>query len=351
MKGRVRMDKILVTGGSGFFGQILLKYMTNAGYECINVDIVTSEFLHTNIIHYQEDIRNFSALDKIADQYKITAIIHCAAILGHGINSKKVLWSTNVDGTENIALLAKKYNIKKVIFTSSNCLWGNKFGRPIVEDDAPCPVELYGKSKWEGEKILLSHREWFDSIIIRCPTIIDSGRLGLLGILFQFMYENRKIWVVGNGDNFYQFIYAEDLANACLKAISYNGTEILNIGSDNVKSFNEVYSYVIKKANSKSRIKSLPKKFTLFGMKVAYKLRLSPMGPYHYKMIAESFVFDTSKIKKILDWKPSLTNEEMLYKAYCYYHENKNEIDSRKGVSPHRKVENMRIIHLLRWFS
>ncbi|OPX42959.1 UDP-glucose 4-epimerase [Ruminiclostridium hungatei] len=345
------MDKILVTGGSGFFGQILLRYLTGEGYECINVDIVPSEFEHSSVIHYQEDIRNFSGLDRIAGQHKITAIIHCAAILGHGINSKKVLWSTNVEGTENIARLAKKYGIKKVVFTSSNCLWGNRFDRPIVEEDAPCPVELYGKTKLEGEKILLACGEWFDSVIIRCPTIIDSGRLGLLGILFQFIYENRKIWVVGKGNNFYQFIYAEDLADACLKSVHHKGTEIFNIGSDNVKSFNAVYSYVIEKAGSKSRIKSLPKKLTLFGMKVAFKLRLSPMGPYHYKMIAESFIFDTAKIKKVLGWKPSLTNEEMLYKAYCYYHENKNEIDGRKGVSPHRKVENMRIIHLLRWFS
>lgn len=345
------MDKILVTGGSGFFGQILLKYLTQLGYECINIDIVTSEFVHPNIIHYQQDIRDLGALDQIVAGYKIAAIIHCAAILGHGINSKKVLWTTNVDGTENIACLAKKHHIKKVIFTSSNCLWGNKFNRPIVEEDTPCPVELYGKSKWEGEKILLKYQEWFDSIIIRCPTIIDSGRLGLLGILFQFMYENRKVWVVGDGNNYYQFIYAEDLAHACLKSLSYNGTEVFNIGADHVKSYNDVYGYVIEKAGSKSKIKSLPKKLTLFGMKVAFMLRLSPMGPYHYKMIAESFIFDTTKIKSKLDWNPTLTNEEMLYKAYCYYHEHKDEIENREGVSPHRKVENMRIIHLLRWFS
>lgn len=345
------MDKILVTGGSGFFGQVLLKYLTDRGYECINIDIVTSEFEHPHVISYQQDIRNLEEMEAIVSQYSISAIIHCAAILGHGFHSKKVLWSTNVDGTKNIALLAKKFNIKKVVFTSSNCLWGNKFDRPIVEEDTPCPVELYGRTKCEGEKILLSHQADFDSVIFRCPTIIDAGRLGLLGILFQFIYENRKVWVVGTGKNIYQFIYAEDLANACLKAIHFNGTEVFNIGADHVKSYNEVFGYVIEKAGSRSTVKRLPRNLTLFGMRVAFKLRLSPMGPYHYKMIAEDFIFDTNKIKKILNWQPTLTNEEMLYKAYCYYHEHKNDIDNRKGVSPHRKVEKMGIINILRWFS
>jgi len=345
------MDKILVTGGSGFFGQILLQSLIKSGYECINIDLVESEYQNSGIIHYQADIRNLQNMEDIVGKYKIKAIIHCAAILGHGINDRKTLWTTNVDGTGNIAKIARKFQIKKVIFTSSNCLWGNKFNRPIMEDDTPCPVEVYGISKWEGEKILLSNKDFFDSIIIRCPTIIDSGRLGLLGILFQFIYENRKVWVVGGGDNSYQFIYAEDLADACIKSIDYPGTEVFNIGSDHVKTFNEIYSYVIEKSGSKSRICILPKRLTLLAMKISFKLKLSPMGPYHHKMIAESFIFDTTKIKKVLKWKPTLTNEEMLYKAYCYYHENKNDIENRKNVSPHRKVEKMGIIKILKWLS
>lgn len=345
------MEKIIVTGGSGFFGQILLRGLSEAGFECINIDIVKSEFEHTGVIQYQTDIRDYNLIDQIFSQYNIKAICHCAAILGHGINDRTNLWTTNVDGTTNISKLAKKHKIKKVIFTSSNCLWGKSFDRPIVEEDEPFPVEVYGKSKLEGEKILLANQESFNSIIFRCPTIIDSGRLGLLGILFQFMYENRKIWVVGGGDNFYQFIYAGDLADAFIKTIDFEGTEVFNIGSDNVKSFNEIYRYVILNAQSKSKIAVLPRNLTLLAMRAAFMLKLSPMGPYHYKMIAESFIFDTAKIKRILGWKPTLTNEEMLYKAYCYYHENKYTIENRTGVSPHRKVEKMGIINILRLIS
>ncbi len=100
----------------------------------------------------------------------------------------------------------------------------------------PSPVEIYGQSKWEGERILNEYRNDLHSVIIRCPTIIDSGRLGLLSILFEFIHEGRKVWVVGGGRNKYQFIYAQDLADACLKSLEYDQSTTLNIGSDNVRS-------------------------------------------------------------------------------------------------------------------
>ena len=80
-------------------------------------------------------------------------------------------------------------------------------------------------------------------------------------------------------------------------------------------------------------------------------LGLSPLGPYHYKMIAEDFEFDTAKIKRELHWQPTLTDEEMLWKAYEYYHDHAREIHERKEASAHRKCSPMGIIRLLKWFS
>ena len=104
-------------------------------------------------------------------------------------------------------------------------------GRPVREQDEPKPIEIYGCSKWEGEKILLERTDAIDVIIFRCPTIIDSGRLGLLAILFAFIDEGRKVWVVGGGKNTYQFIYAPDLADAFMKGLEFRGSEVFNIGS------------------------------------------------------------------------------------------------------------------------
>jgi nucleoside-diphosphate-sugar epimerase len=89
---------------------------------------------------------------------------------------------------------------------------------------------------------------------------MDSGRLGLLGILFEFRDEGRKVLTVGGGNNVYQFIYAQDMADACLKVMDYPKTEVFNIGSDNVKPLREVYDYVIRKSgNTKAKAASLPR--------------------------------------------------------------------------------------------
>ena len=86
-------------------------------------------------------------------------------------------------------------------------------------------------------------------------------------------------------------------------------------------------------------------------MRLAHKLKLSPLGPYHYKMIASNFVFSTDRIKRELGWRPTLTNEEMLLRAYRYYAEHRREIHGRTAVSAHSKPASMGIIRLLKWMS
>ena len=344
------MNQILITGGSGFFGSILKNRLLDLGHICVNIDLEHDNDSHANLTSVQGDIRDLTTLESIFSQHRFNAIFHCAAILAHEAKDENFLWTSNVDGTKNIAHFAEKYNVPKVVFTSSNCLWAENFHRLVTENDQPAPIEIYGRSKLEGEKILLENSS-FNSIIFRCPTIIDEGRLGLLSILFEFMDENRKIWLVGKGNNRYQFIYAKDLVNAFTKALEYDDTEVFNIGSNDVKSFKNVYEYVIEKSGSKSRVASIPKKPAIFAMKAAHALKMSPLGPYQYKMIAEDFIFDTSKIQSKLNWQPTLTNEEMLYKSYEYYKRNKQEIYSRKNVAAHKKPAKMGIIKLLKWLS
>lgn len=344
------MRTVLVTGGAGFFGGVLKREILERGDRCISVDIVPDDESHPQLVKKQIDIRNRSELDRVFASERIDGVVHCAAMLAHGSENEAGLWSSNVDGTRNIAEAMRKAGIRQLVFTSSNCLWGEGLKRPVQEEDAPNPIEIYGRSKLEGERII---REFTDlnSVIIRCPTIIDYGRLGLLAILFEFIDEGRKVWTVGGGRNRYQFIYAKDLANACLLALDYPASETFNIGSDDVKSLAEVYEYVIRNSHSKSRVAALPRAPAIAAMKIAYHLGISPLGPYHYKMIAEDFMFDTARIKSRLGWSPTVTNEQMLWRAYQYYSENRKEIESRRDVSAHRKTAKMGVIRLLKWVS
>ena len=345
------MPSALITGGSGFFGGLLKRHLLREGWACVNIDLVQDEDRHAALASIRGDIRDVKLLDDVFSKHRFDAVFHCAAVLAHGSPKKDFLWTSNVDGTRNVAAVAARHGVQSMVYLSSNCLWGESMGRPITEADPPHPIELYGRSKWEGEKALEPFRNHLHITTIRCPTIMDAERLGLLAILFEFIADGRKVWVVSKGDNSYQFIYAGDLINACIKSLSMTSSETFHIGSDDVQSLRDVYAYVCKKAGTGARIASLPKSLTLLGMRLAYWLGCSPLGPYHYKMIAESFEFDTSKIKRMLSWEPTLKNEEMLWKAYEYFATHREELKHREHASAHRQPAKMGIIRLLKWLS
>ena len=345
------MQEVLITGGSGFFGGVLKRRLLAEGFRCVNLDLVPDPDRHENLESIQGDLRNQSLLSQIFASQKFAAVFHCAAMLAHGAMDEKLLWSSNVDGTRNIAEACRSFGVPTLVFTSTNCLWGRNLGHAVAEDEKPQPIEIYGRSKLAAEEALAEYRDALNVIILRCPTIIDSGRLGLLAILFEFIQDGKKVWVVGGGANRYQFIYAQDLATACLLAINYPHSDIFHIGSDEVKPLRAVYDAVIAEARSKSRVASLPKGPAIAAMKLAHKLGISPLGPYHYQMIAEDFLFDTAKIKATLGWRPTLTNEQMLVRAYQYYAAQRAEIHARRDVSAHSKPASMGVIRLLKWIS
>jgi UDP-glucose 4-epimerase len=347
--------EVLVTGGSGFFGGVLKRRLLEEGFAVTNIDLVRDEDAGAEgLTSVQGDIRDAGLLARIFGEHKFEGVFHCAAMLAHDVKDETLLWTSNVDGTRLVAEAALAAGVTKMVNISSNCLWAEGFGRPVTEADEPAPVELYGRSKLQAEQELaeiVEKRPDFKVVTLRCPTIIDSGRLGLLAILFEFIEDGKKVWVVGDGSSRYQFIYAQDLATACLLCLQYESSNLFHIGSDEVPTMRGMYESVIRAAGSKARVASLPRRPTIAMMQLAHRLKVSPLGPYHYRMIAESFVFDTQRIRSELGWTPTLTNEEMMLRAFSYYSENRKAIHARTDVSAHSKAAPMGIIRLLKWLS
>lgn len=345
------MADYLVTGGSGFLGTLLVGKLLGDGHDVTSIDLLPTTLSHPRLKAVTGDIRDRATLDAVYATGTPDAVFHCAALLAHGSITEAQLRSHNVDGTRVLAEATAAAGVRKLVYVSSNCLWGHGFDRPVREDDLPAPCEPYGQTKWEGETILAGFADSFETVAIRCPTIIDEGRLGLLAILFEFIADDNRVWLVGKGDNQYQFIYAADLIDAMIRAAHCQGNHVFGIGSDNVPTMAGCFGTVIDGAGSRSKLTPVPKWPMITAMKIAHLLRVSPLGPYHYRMIASSFVFDTSAIKRVLGWQPTLTNGDMLLKAYRYYHANRREIAARKQVSAHRQATRMGVIRLLKAFS
>jgi nucleoside-diphosphate-sugar epimerase len=345
------MPAVFVTGGSGFLGLLLLRRLLDAGHDVTSIDLLPCSLRHARLKSFVGDIRNRALLDSALATARHEAVFHCAALLAHEVASGEEVWDSNVTGTRVLADAVAAAGIRRVVYISSNCLWGHGFTRPVREDDPPAPVEIYGASKLEGEKILLNRHNEFATTVLRCPTIMDEGRLGLLAILFEFIAEGRRVWVVGDGSNRYQFIYAQDLITAMILAARKDQSRVFGIGSDDVGSMRETFEHVIARSGSTSRIGCLPKGPAILAMKAAHRLGISPLGPYQYRMIAADFVFDTRRIKADLDWRPTLANRDMLLRAYLYYQANRADIARRTDVSSHRRAAKMGIIRALKWVS
>jgi hypothetical protein len=114
----------------------------------------------------------------------------------------------------------------------------------------------------------------------------------------------------------------------------------------------QAYEYVIRQSGSRSKIYHLPKLPTILAMKAFHAIGLSPLGPYHYGMIAEEFVFDISKVQNQLGWQPTLENGEMLFQAYDHYVTNRGSLAAgSEGLSAHQRSSRLGVIKLLKWIS
>jgi len=341
--------KILITGAAGFFGEIIAEYFTSHGHNVMGVDRLNQR-RPTNFHFSQADVRDESALTLIFSKFKPQAVIHAAAVLAHERPSEEDLWTSNVNGTRILANVAIQFGCESFVFLSSNCLWANEFHVPVTEQEPPEPVEIYGKSKLEGERILQSRVDQIRVVIMRSPTIVSAGRLGLLGILFQFIEEGRRVYVVGSGNNRYQFVYAPDYCDAISKILKAKLSGVYNVGSMNVPRMADSFQYVIDQTKSQARLVRIPLGITIFLLRIMHTLRISPLGPYQYRMIASSFEFDTSKIQSATDWRPTKTNNEMLLEAFQYYQVNKVSTQD-SNASAHNRVARGGLIDLLRRLS
>jgi nucleoside-diphosphate-sugar epimerase len=303
--------------------------------------------------HVRADVAEPGVLETSLRRGRLDVVFHLASQIDFAVKSQRSLYENNVATTRVVVAFARAHQVPKVVFTSSNSVYlGNRERRAVVETDPPVPIDEYGRSKVESEKLLAAAASHFDAISIRCPNIMDAGRLGMLSILFDFIREGRKVWVLGDGAIRHQCIYAADLLDACFKAIEFRGSDVFNIGSDNVPTIRQMYQHVIDRAGSGARVARLPASLALPAMKLAHRLGMSPLGEYQFRMLTQDFVFDTAKIKAALGWAPTLDNGQMLYKAYEYYLAHRQEILQSTELSANRQaVKKLGVLRLLKLIS
>jgi nucleoside-diphosphate-sugar epimerase len=224
---------------------------------------------------------------------------------------------------------------------------------PVDDTVQPRPLEAYGKAKLAAEEVVEDavRQHGLDVTIIRPRTIVGHGRLGIFQILFDWIEDGRRIPVLGSGDNRFQFVHADDLADACIRAAARPGFAVYNIGAERFGTMRQTLEALCKHAGTGSTVYSLPLGLAAAAMQLTSALRLSPLGPYHSLMYGRSLYFDLTRATTELGWQPRWSNEQMLCQSYDWYLAHKEEVLRAAGTSAHRSAVKQGILKLVKQLS
>lgn len=249
--------KYVITGGAGFVGSNIAKLLLKKGHQVIIIDNLHTGSLsrlkdiQEKIIFHKIDIRDYEKMKEVI--LGIDGIFHQAALTAvpESFLKPEEYFDVNVNGTKNIFNIAKELRVK-VIFASSSSIYGNVKEVPIKENFEKNPINPYGKTKVEKEK--LAEKFWDQGVSIiglRYFNIYGKGQTGTYaGVITQFMKkldENCSPIIHGKGNQTRDFISVEDVAVANLKAMESNTVQgFFNIGTGKSISILELAKMMIK---------------------------------------------------------------------------------------------------------
>ena len=319
---------ILVTGGSGYFGEILAAKAVVDGDRVRVFDVNPPAATAPAVEYVPGDVRDREAVRAACDG--IDVVLHNVAQVPLA-RDRELFRSVNVVGTANLLVAARDAGVSKVVHTSSSAVFGIPESNPVTEE-TPCrPLEAYGRAKLEAE--VLCHEavaSGLDVTIIRPRTILGHGRLGIFGVLFEFVADGAPVYVLGTGDNRYQFVHAADLADACLRAASREGPAVYNIGTTEFGTMRETLQALVDHAGTGSEVRSLPVAPAAAAMRVLATLGMAPFAPYHWLLYGRSLWFDVTRARTELGWEPTHSNASMIIESYEWFLAHRDELESSR---------------------
>ena len=262
---------ILVTGGAGYIGSHTCVELLEKGEELVIVDnFVNSkpdviekikEITKKDFKFYEVDLLDKPKLEKVFEENDIKEVIHFAGLkaVGESVQKPLLYYHNNITGTITLLEVMKKYNCKKIVFSSSATVYGLPKIVPITEDFPLATTNPYGSTKLFIEQILkdcCTADKEFAAILLRYFNPIGAHKSGLIGEdpngipnnLMPFIARvadgtYKELKVFGNdydtpdGTGVRDYIHVVDLSLGHIKAIEkirkMDGVEIYNLGTGN----------------------------------------------------------------------------------------------------------------------
>jgi len=339
--------KVLITGGAGFLGINLIRYLLQKGYEIISLDIADFNYpdVQNEVEIVKGDIRDKELVGKITP--KVDMVVHSAMALP--LYPKEEILTTGIEGTRTLLEATLKNNISRFVFISSTAVYGIPNHHPIYEKDELIGVGPYGKAKIEAEKMCRNFRE-NDLIvpILRPKSFIGPERLGVFALLYDWAYTGHNFPMIGNGKNRYQLLDVEDLCESIEKSLTLpeeNVNRTFNIGAKEFTTMRDDYQAVLDYAGYGKKIIGLPKTPAILTLKLLELFNLSPLYKWVYETAGKDSFVSIEKAEKYLGYSPKYSNKDALIRNFKWYVENLENFTNSSGVS-HRVPWNQGILKL-----
>lgn len=251
----MKKEKILITGGSGFVGTNIIHKLPKDIYEIFSLDIEEPKINFKNVNYLNADIRS-SRLGGLIKSIDPKIILHLAAQSSVAISSKDPLLDNdvNLNGSLNLYLNSTKYNVEQFIsFSTGGAIYGEELGKKFKENDTTKPLSPYGISKLNFENYL----NYFSTIKkFNCKTTIlrpsniygpwqnPLGEAGVVSIFADKMLKNENVSIFGDGSEYRDYIYIDDIIEFVLKAIINKAEGTFNISSGKITKTIEIYNHI-----------------------------------------------------------------------------------------------------------
>ena len=287
--------KVLVTGAAGFIGSHIVEYLVQRGDDVTVLDNLKTgkkenlAKINDKINFVNGDIRDYKLLEKLVSD--TTGVFHEAALASvqQSFNMKDEYFDVNVNGTENILKLSKKYGFK-VIYASSSSVYGNPIKIPIKESDEKNPINPYAETKLQKEDLAIRYSEMGVKVIgLRYFNVFGKRQskeyAGVLKLFLERISQELPPKINGDGTQFRDFVHVQDVVNANIMSMDNDiASGFFNVGTNTSITILELAKNIIEYS----------------GLDIEPIFKPALTGDVH------GTIANIDLIKKEIGWKPSI---------------------------------------------
>lgn len=324
----------LVTGGAGFLGINLCRFLLDRDIAVRSLDIAPFDYPERGRVDaVLGDIRDAAVVGRVLRD--VSVVVHCAAALP--LAPAAEIQSTNVDGVRVLLENSLGAGIARFINISSTAVYGIPDHHPLREGDTLQGVGPYGRSKIAAEAVCQSFRDRGLCVTtLRPKSFVGPERLGAFELLYDWAYDGRGFPILGPGDNRYQLLDVEDLCAAIHLCATRGAAEVndtFNVAARDFCTMRENFQAVLDRAGHGRHVVSLPEGPSIRLLKLLEFLRLSPLYQWIYETAAQESFVSVDRIETRLGFVPHYSNQAALIRNYDWYVAHHDEIGAATGTS------------------